>query len=320
MRRTVAAIVCPLLLALSACGGGGDGDSAGSAGKARVATLDDVTVAEGSTDDKPEVDFKAPIRFEETESTVVEEGPGTGDAVDATSTVTVDYLGVNASDGTEFDSSWDAGQPATFAVSQVIKGFAMGLDGAHAGDRVLIGVASKDGYDPTGNGAGISKGDSIVLVVDVRKVSNPLAEATGKAAPAPATIPKLTYDKAGHPQRFTATSRTSKSVDKLGIHPIIIGSGPEVQTGQTITVEYVGQVYPDGKVFDESWSETDPVSFPIGTGGVIPGWDRGLVGQKVGSRVILTIPPDLGYGKQGDGSDIPPNADLVFVIDILQAT
>lgn len=319
MRRTATALLVPLLLVLSACGGGDGATQDMPTAKPRVATLDDVSVS-GEPDEEPAVDFKAPITFEKTERTIVEKGPGEGDAVAETSTITVDYVGVNASNGTVFDSSWDAGQPATFAISQVIRGFITGLKGAHAGDRVLLGVASEDGYDPTGNGAGIRKGDSLVFVVDLREVTNPLTEATGKATPAPATVPKLTFDKQGHPKSFVATGRTPKSVDRLGAHPIITGTGPKVQAGQTITVEYVGQLYPDGKVFDESWSRPEPVSFPIGSGGVIKGWDQGLVGQRVGSRVVLTIPSDLGYGKQGNGSDIPGNADLVFVIDILQAT
>ncbi len=314
MRRTVAAIVLPLLLVISACGGGSDEEA-----KAKVATVDDVTVS-GEPGEKPSVDFKAPITFEKTASEIVDKGPGTGPAIKADSSVTIDYVGENASDGTEFDSSWDDdGKPASFALNQVIKGLAMGLEGTHAGDRVLVAVASKDGYDPTGNGSAIRKGDSVVFVVDVRKVSNPLPEATGTPMKAPATVPTLIYDKDKHPEKFKATKDTSKTVDKLGVYPIIKGKGPVVEAGQTLTAEYVGQLYPDGKVFDESWSAPEPRSFPIGTGGVIKGWDEGLVGQTVGSRVILVVPSDLGYGKEGRPPDITADADLIFVVDILQA-
>jgi FKBP-type peptidyl-prolyl cis-trans isomerase len=184
---------------------------------------------------------------------------------------------------------------------------------------VLIAVASKDGYDPTGNGSAIRKGDSVIFVVDVEKVSNPLAEAKGTPLKAPATVPTLTYDKDKHPAKFKATKDTPKTVDKLGVYPIIKGKGPAVKAGQTVTAEYVAQLYPDGKVFDESWSSDQPRQFPIGTGGVIKAWDEGLVGQTVGSRVILVVPSALAYGKQGSPPDVPPDADLIFVIDILQA-
>jgi peptidylprolyl isomerase len=92
-----------------------------------------------------------------------------------------------------------------------------------------------------------------------------------------------------------------------------------VKSGQTITAQYVGQIYPDGAVFDSSWQRGQSAQFPIGTGGVIKGWDQGLVGQKVGSRVILVVPSELGYGKAGKPPTIPKNADLIFSVDILAA-
>lgn len=312
MRRVVIALL-PVLFAITACGGS---SSAGTS-TVPIGNLSDVTVT-GPTTAKPRVDFKAPLRFATTQSKVVDRGPGNGDAITPASRVTVDYVAINASDGVEFDSSWKRGKPATFNLTDVIAGFAKGLQGDHAGDRVLIGVTSKDGYDPTGNGTSIQKGDSLVFVVDVRKVQP--SEARGTKQPAPASVPRLTYDKSGHPAKFVATPQTPKSVTKLGVYPIIQGNGPVVKSGQTITVEYVGQLYPDGKVFDESWSDPVPRPFQIGTGGVIPGWDKGLVGQHVGSRVILVIPSALGYGSKGSGTTIPPNADLIFAVDILQAT
>ena len=312
MRRTVAVLVVPVLLAAAACGGGDEEV------KAKQASLADVTVT-GSPAGKPTVDFNAPVSFPETERKIIEKGPGKGDAVRDDSLVTLHYLGINARDGQEFASNWDQEKPEPFPVNTVIAGFAKGLDGAHAGDRVSIAVASKDGYDPTGNGGEILKGDSLVFVIDVLDVANPLAEATGKKVAAPPTLPTLTYDKDDHPKAFKAGKDVPKDIDKLGAFAIIEGTGPPVKSGQTLTVEYVGQLYPDGKVFDESWSRDEPVTVGIGTGNVIPGWDQGLTGPNVGSRVVLTIPSDLAYGKAGSPPDIGKNADLVFVIDILQA-
>lgn len=309
MRRVVTALL-PVLVAVTACGSSSSTDE-----KPQAATLSEVTVS-GPTSSRPTVDFKAPLAFAKTESTVVEEGPGKGDVIEPSSEVTVDYLGINASDGAEFDSSWKGGKPATFSLSGVIPGFSAGLQGAHAGDRVLVGIAPQDGYDPTGNGAAIRPGDSLIFVIDVRKVET----VSGTPAEVPPTVPMLTYDEQDHPEKFVATPQTAKAPDELGVYPIIKGDGDVVKSGQTITVEYVGQLYPDGDVFDESWSKDEPVSFSVGTGGLIKGWDQGLVGQTVGSRVILVIPPDLGYGEAGSGGDIPPDADLIFAIDILQAS
>lgn len=300
------------MLLTAACG-----SSSQPTAKVQTGTAASVTVT-GPTSAKPTINFKAPLHFATTMSKTVDKGPGSGPAVTKTSTVTVDYVGINASDGAEFDSSWKRGSPATFSLGSVIPGFTTGLLGAHAGDRVLIDVASKDGYDPTGNGTTIRKGDSLIFVVDVRKVTQPLAIATGKSVKAPPTVPVLTYNAQHQPVKFTATPQTVKVPTRLEVYTVVQGTGPKVQKGQTITVEYVGQLYPDGKVFDESWSK-QPASFPIGVGRVIAGWDQGLVGQRVGSRVILVIPSALAYGPQGRKPLIPPGANLIFAIDILQA-
>jgi peptidylprolyl isomerase len=103
---------------------------------------------------------------------------------------------------------------------------------------------------------------------------------------------------------------------QLQIKDIVEGSGQATKSGDTLTVQYVGVNYADGKQFDASWDRGEPFSFPLGAGQVIPGWDQGLVGMKPGGRRQLTIPPDLAYGAQGAPPDIPPNATLVFVIDL----
>jgi peptidylprolyl isomerase len=121
------------------------------------------------------------------------------------------------------------------------------------------------------------------------------------------------------PTGFKATPTTPKTLTDLGVYPVIKGKGPVVKKGQTIVVNYLGQLYPDGKVFDESYSTDEPATFQIGAGQVIPGWDDGLVGQTVGSRVILAIPSAQGYGKTGKSPAIPPDSDLIFSVDILQA-
>jgi peptidylprolyl isomerase len=104
---------------------------------------------------------------------------------------------------------------------------------------------------------------------------------------------------------------------KLTVTPLIKGTGPAVKKGQTITTNYVGVFYKDGKEFDASWTNGQPASFPIGVGQVIPGWDQGLVGVTVGSRVQLDIPADLAYGNDASGGR--PAGPLRFVVDVLAA-
>lgn len=97
------------------------------------------------------------------------------------------------------------------------------------------------------------------------------------------------------------------------------GDGVEVEAGQSIEVNYLGQTW-NGKVFDNSYDRGSSISFPIGVGAVIAGWDDALVGQQIGSRVLVSIPPHLGYGERGvPQAGIGGGDTLVFVVDILGA-
>jgi FKBP-type peptidyl-prolyl cis-trans isomerase len=108
------------------------------------------------------------------------------------------------------------------------------------------------------------------------------------------------------------------NLTKLVVTPLIKGKGPAVQKGQNITTNYVGVFYKDGKEFDSSWKGGQPASFAIGVGQVIPGWDEGLVGVTVGSRVQLDIPTDLAFGKDA-ATKGQPEGPLRFVVDVLAA-
>jgi FKBP-type peptidyl-prolyl cis-trans isomerase FkpA len=102
-----------------------------------------------------------------------------------------------------------------------------------------------------------------------------------------------------------------------------VGTGAEAVPGRQVRVHYTGWLYDEGRAdhkgrkFDSSRDRNDPFAFRLGGGEVIPGWDRGVAGMRVGGQRTLTIPPDLGYGAQGAGDDIPPNATLVFDVELL---
>jgi peptidylprolyl isomerase len=104
---------------------------------------------------------------------------------------------------------------------------------------------------------------------------------------------------------------------KLVKEDIVKGKGPAAKVGDTVTVNYVGVNFSNGVEFDSSWDSGAAFPVQLGAGGVIEGWDKGLVGVRKGGRRILTIPPEMGYGAQGYPPDIPPNETLVFVIDVV---
>ncbi len=109
---------------------------------------------------------------------------------------------------------------------------------------------------------------------------------------------------------------------KLKTINLITGTGATAVAGDTVYVNYVGELYKNGKIFDASWRDTPgkTFSFKLGAGQVINGWDEGVAGMKVGGRRELIIPPALAYGASGSGSTIPPNSTLVFVVDLIKVT
>ena len=106
---------------------------------------------------------------------------------------------------------------------------------------------------------------------------------------------------------------------QLASKDLIVGTGPAAKAGDSVTVQYVGVAYSTGKQFDASWDHGQPFQFNLGEGAVIPGWDQGVVGMKVGGRRELIIPPSLAYGASPpSGSGIAPNETLIFVVDLLK--
>jgi len=104
---------------------------------------------------------------------------------------------------------------------------------------------------------------------------------------------------------------------KLAIKDLESGTGATAEAGDEVTVQYVGVGYESKEEFDSSWSRNEPFTFSLGAGQVIPGWDQGVEGMKVGGRRELTIPPNLAYGAAGSPPAIGPNETLIFVIDLL---
>ena len=143
------------------------------------------------------------------------------------------------------------------------------------------------------------------------KVASATAEIAVKTTPEGAVV---AVQSRGKP---TVKALTGPAPDKLVVKDLVVGSGPAAKKGDPLTVNYLGAVAKDGKVIDTSWKDGGSVfPFTLGAGGVIAGWDEGLVGMKVGGRRELIIPPDQAYGAKGSPPNVPANATLIFVIDL----
>jgi peptidylprolyl isomerase len=140
----------------------------------------------------------------------------------------------------------------------------------------------------------------------------------GSAVAPRAGLPVVKVDPSGTPS--ITLPKGNPPVD-LVAQPLIAGRGPKVTSGQQLRVQYLGVVWPGGREFDSSWRRDQPATITVGRAQVVSGLDRGLIGQTVGSRVLLVVPPDDGYGAAGNASfGIRGTDTLVFVVDILDAT
>lgn len=313
MRSLLALLLVPLLF-LTACGddgseNGGDGASASGSGE-----LSGITVS-GPDDKKPKVKFEDGFSVDETTVEVLSEGDGP--EVGENDIVTVDYVGINGKNGKEFDSSWSRKEPASFTLGpSMITGFNKALAGQQVGSRVLVAIPPKDGYGEQGNPqAKIGGEDTLVFVIDIRETAS--SQASGTEVEPPAAVPALKVDDKGVPTAFSDTS-TAAAPKQSTSHLLIKGEGEQIEKGQTVTMQYVGQVYGAKKPFDASWGRA-PLTVPVGEGQPIKCFDE-LVGAKLGSRVMLICPPADAFGKQGNPqSGIKPDDSVIFAIDVLAA-
>jgi len=314
MRRSLAAI--PLaVLALSttaACGGSGSGDSSS---KAQSDVIDGLTVT-GDFGKKPDVKVNGLDVKKETTGTVIQ---GDGAAVASDSSVNWYFYVANGSNGKVVASNYSDGAPTKLVVADQPQAIKDAVTGAHIGDRVAVAVPVTDLIGKQGAPqAGLGPKDDVVLVFDLMaEVQPPLPGPKGTAVKPPATAPTV-VEKGGKVTGLDFANAAKKPPTKLQVIPLINGTGATVKENDQLTVNYFGSVYGKKTPFDESYTK-EPATFGLTQGGLIDGWIQGLQGVKVGSRVMLIIPPAQGYGAKGSPPSIPPNSTLVFVIDVLGA-
>lgn len=300
------------ITALPACGGAAEPpapattptEAPASAEEPALATEAEVATSEESApaaEAEPTVaESEAEVTYQTTDSgleyAIIEEG--SGPAPESGGLVSVHYTGT-LEDGTKFDSSLDRGQPIEFILGQgqVIPGWDEGIALLKEGGKAKLRIPSDLAYGAQGAGDVIPP--DATLLFDVELVSV-------QAAPPPPPDAPTAVDEAS----LTATASGLKYYD------LEEGSGASPQQGQTAVVHYTGWLE-DGTMFDSSLLRGQPFEFSVGLGQVIPGWDEGVASMKVGGKRQLVIPPELGYGAGGAGDVIPPNATLIFEVELL---
>ncbi|MFN8045248.1 MAG: FKBP-type peptidyl-prolyl cis-trans isomerase [Dermatophilaceae bacterium] len=311
-RSALAALACACVLLAAGCGSSTTpaGDVLGGikVEGSDPATAPTVTIA------------KMPLKATSTVSKVITEGDGA--AVTKDDIATINAVIVNGTDGKVVDSTWAAGSTAgvDLASDQLFAAIKTSLPDKKVGSRVLVAAPQKDVFGAEGNAsAGLKATDSVVFVIDILGATQPLAEAKGAAVEPKPELPSVEFKGTDTPAVITIPAGAQPPAE-LVVQPLITGEGAEVADGQTVRVSYTGALWKDGSVFDSSASH-DPkyFQFPVGQGKVISGWDKAVKGQKVGSRLLLVVPPAEGYGANGNPPTISGTDTLVFVVDILAA-
>ncbi|MER6675969.1 FKBP-type peptidyl-prolyl cis-trans isomerase [Streptomyces sp. NPDC000983] len=243
---------------------------------------------------------------------------GNGQTVAENDYIQAHYLGQIWATAKVFDNSYDRKTPLVIQLAQgsIIDGWRYALPGKKVGSRVQMAVPPTWGYGTQGNSqAGIKGTDTLVFVVDVQGTFNSKSSAKGsKVAQDDAKLPAVGTNTDGKAPEITVPDADAPT--KLVANYILEGDGEEVGAEDSVLVQYEGVLWDGGKEFDSTYANKQLASFSLQQ--VVKGWAQGLTGKKVGSRVLIVIPPALGYGDNPpQGSDIKKDSTLVFSVDIL---
>lgn len=316
--RLLCAALAAVAIALTGCGSSDSsstaaGDSSTSA--AAGSGFESVSVT-GAVGTEATVTFDGAISDATDTTKVLTEGHG--EKVAAGDSLILQTVIADGTTQKTVASSYQDKQPQVVSLSpQVQKIFLDALQDKTVGSRVAVLAPGEEIFGPSGNASlGISQKDAVVIVFDI--IGKPADKPDGTQHAAPSWAPKIERSK-GVISGFDF-AKTPKPDGTLRSANLYDGTGAVVKKGQTIFARYLGEVYDGKKPFDQNFDSGTPATFQIGTGGVIAGWDKTLVGQHVGSEVLLAIPPKEGYGKQGSPqAGIKGTDTLYFVVDIVGA-
>jgi FKBP-type peptidyl-prolyl cis-trans isomerase len=311
MRRIALAVLVPVAAAavLAGCGGASSGNA------------NDAVKVTGSFNKTPAVTI--PAEKASTNLAISKPIQGTGAPLKAgnAALANVELYKWSGTTHTLVDSTFTSG-PQIIPSQSGLPGLTTALKGARLGSRVVAVLPPKYGYGTTGQSQlGITGTDTVVWVIDLlqqyagnQSASGPQVSSGGGALP---TVSAKTG------QAPVVTVPKSSPPSKLSVTTLIKGSGPALAKGDTVVAQYVGTIWRTGNVFGSTWPSSEqpagsPFSFQLG-GNVLTGFSDGLTGVPVGSRVMLVIPPALGYGPVGGNANagIEKTDTLVFVIDVI---
>lgn len=328
--RFLAAAAAPLaFLAVAACGPDSDGaddptttsspDDAAATSAGPSDDLADVAVEQGGDvpvltwDGEAFADGDLPFVTQQTQSEQLQAGDG--EEVGAEHDVQVRYLAVNGTTGEEIVSTFGTDEMVTLDLTDetLLPAFRDHLPGTTAGESLLMALPAEDAFGALGNEQlGVGPEDTLLFYMEVVG-SYPIA---GDPVDPVEGLPTVESD-GENPAVIDVEGVDAP--DELVIQPLVQGQGPEVEEGQMVFVHYTGVKLSDGEQFDSSYLRGQPFNFQVGAGGVIDGWDQGLVGQNVRSQVLLVIPAEQAYGPNEDDHPELGGEDLVFVVDIIAA-
>lgn len=320
-----------LALALSACGGGGSDPSPSpsapeSSASATESTpsetpsatptvdptmLTDLAGIEVSTDlaAAPVVTAPYPFAVESTMDKVIVQGEGLA-VPSAESIVQVQYTGINARTGEEFDSSWMRGAPTDFPLANLIPGFAKGVVGKQVGSRVAIAIPSQDGYGANGNAeAGILPDDTLLFIVDILETQ--LAGPTGETVTPPEGLPVVS-ETDGVPS-ITIPDGLAEPTAVVA-QPLIQGTGTELTEIAGLVSYAVCSTWDGTEVYNDY---DGAAALDDRSSGVHQALFTALLGQKNGSRVLVVLPGEIAYPNGNPEPSIAPNTALACVVDLL---
>jgi FKBP-type peptidyl-prolyl cis-trans isomerase len=319
--RRAAALVITALLAAGAAAGCASSSSSSSAAAASGDANKTVTVS-GAFGKAPTV--KIPKTKASTDLVTTSVIKGTGAKLTSSQGLVGNYVAYDWTGTTskELGSSFTTKKPSLFAGS-LLPGLQKALVGQPLGSRVVAVIPPADGFGTTGNSnEGIGATDTLVFVVDMLSTFDANVVPGAQTSNGGGALPTVKAPAAGSTAGPTITINTKAAPPKaLTVKTLIKGTGAKLVKDDDVAVQYVGSIWRTGKVFQSSWTaKQGPFSFVIGEQQVIPGWDTGLIGQTVGSRVLLAVPPASGYGSAGQSTaGIKGTDTLVFVVDILAA-